>query len=246
MSDDAAFEARNGEKIAAMAADAELAALARAWFDRAFEHEYSYHFRWLGLPMIQFPTDIVALQEIVWRTRPDLIVETGVARGGSLVFFASLLELLGKGDVVGVELDLRPENRAAIFAHPLAKRIAVVDGSSVDPAVAARVRDIAARHERTMVVLDSNHTHEHVLAELNLYAPLVSPGSYLVVFDTVVERMPADAFPERPWGRGNNPQTAVNAFLQGADRFVVDRELEAKLSVTSAPGGWLRCVKEAR
>ncbi|MFN2566680.1 MAG: cephalosporin hydroxylase family protein [Gemmatimonadaceae bacterium] len=228
-----------------MAADPTLAALTTKWFNESCRHRYSYNFTWLGLPIIQFPQDMVAMQELVWRVKPDLVVETGVARGGSLAFYASLLELLrGDGRVVGIDIDIRPANREAIESHALAKRITLVDGSSTDERTVVRVRELARGRERVLVVLDSNHTHDHVLRELELYSPLVRAGSYVVVFDTVVERMPAEAFPDRPWGPGNNPMTAVREFLARNDRFTVDEEIENKLLITVAPRGYLRCVRD--
>lgn len=239
------FEDRNREVIGRMSLDAAMRELSRAWFDAASRHEYSYHFTWLGRPIIQFPQDIVALQEILWRSRPDLVVETGIAHGGSLILSASILQLLGgDGRVVGVDVEIRPHNRVEIESHPLASRITMIEGSSVDPAVVARVSGLAKACGRVLVILDSNHTHEHVLRELELYAPLVTKGSYLLVFDTVIEEMPAEAFPNRPWSRGNNPGTALHEFLAGTDRFEVDREIQDKLLITVAPGGYLRCVKD--
>lgn len=230
--------------ITRMAADEELRETAAELIAASVPYRYTYNFRWLGLPVIQFPQDLVALQEIVWAVKPKLVIETGVARGGSLVFYASLLQLLGgTGRVVGIELDLRAHNRAALEAYPMFPRITLVDGSSIDPAVVAKVAALAAGAGPVMVVLDSNHTHAHVLAELQAYAPLVTPGSYLVVLDTVIETMPGDAFPERPWGRGNNPWTAVEEFLATTDRFVVDTDLENRLLLSVAPRGYLRCVK---
>ncbi len=219
----------------------------RGEFERLIErsgpYRYTYNFRWLGRPVIQFPQDLVALQEIVWETQPEVVVETGIAHGGSLVFYASLLELLG-GDreVIGIDIDIRPHNRTAIESHPLAKRIAMIEGSAVDPATVERVRE-RVRGRRTMVVLDSNHTHEHVLRELELYAPLVSPGCYLVVLDTIVERMPAHLHENRPWGPGNNPMTAVDAFLATTGAFEIDREYDDKLLFTVAPRGYLKRVR---
>jgi cephalosporin hydroxylase len=230
--------------IAEMAADPAVARAANELLVRSARYRYSYNFTWLGRPIIQYPQDIVALQEIVWSVRPDLIVETGIAHGGSLVLSASLLELAGgPGEVVGVDIEIRPHNREAIEAHPLGRRIHMIEGSSVDPGVVEQVRARAAGRERVMVLLDSNHTHEHVREELRLYSPLVTPGSYLVVYDTVIEDMPADAFPDRPWGRGDNPATAVRDFLAGADSFVLDEEIDGKLLVTVAPGGYLRRVR---
>jgi cephalosporin hydroxylase len=213
---------------------------------KASRYKYSYNFSWLGRPIIQFPEDIVAMQEIIWRVKPDLIVETGIAHGGSLILWGSLLELIGgDGHVVGIDIEIRPPNRVEIEGHPLWRRVTMIEGSSIDPAVVAQVRALAADRRRVLVVLDSNHTRDHVRKELDLYASLVQLGSYLVVFDTVVEDMPADFFPDRPWGKGNNPRTAVREFLQVSDRFVVDREIEDKLLMSAAPEGYLLCIKDA-
>jgi cephalosporin hydroxylase len=230
--------------MSVMAADQELAAAAHAFFLKSCEHRYSYNFTWLGRPVIQYPQDLLAMQEIIWRTRPDLIVETGIAHGGSIIFYASMLELLGAGRVLGIDIDIRPHNRAAIEAHPLSHRIDLLEGSSVDPTIVRSAFERAGTDKRVMIVLDSYHTHDHVLRELELYAPMVKTGSYLVIFDTVIEVMPADAFPDRPWGPGDNPHTAVQAFLQRNDRFEIDAELERKLLISSAPGGYLRCIKD--
>jgi cephalosporin hydroxylase len=234
-----AFRAEREAAVARQGSDKAFAALSREWFDRSAAHRYSYNFEWMGVPIIQYPQDILAMQELIWRVQPEVIVETSVAHGGSLIFYASMLSLLGRGEVVGVELALRPHNREAILAHPMARAITLVDGSSTDPAIVARVAEIVA--ERTaMVVLDSNHTHAHVLGELRAYAPFVQAGSYLVVMDTVIEQMPADFFPDRPWSRGDNAATAVAAFLAENDRFEVDRAIDAKLMISVAPGGYLR------
>jgi len=206
---------------------------------------YTYGFDWLGLPIIQVPADMIAVQELIWRIRPEVVVETGVARGGSLALSASILELLG-GDreVIGIDIDIRPANRAAIEAHPLARRITLVEGSSIDDAVVKSVFDRVGGRRPVLVLLDSNHTHDHVLRELERYAPLVGAGSYIVVFDTIIDLMPADYFPNRPWGPGDNPKTAVEAFLADNDRFVVDEDIEARLMTTTAIGGYLRCVRD--
>lgn len=239
------FDTRNQQFIGQMGEDARLHDVTRDWFAQASKHEYSYHFRWLGLPIIQFPQDIVALQEIIWAVQPDLIIETGIARGGSLILHASILELIGgEGRVLGIDIDIRPHNRRNIESHKLAKRITLMEGSAVAAQTIARVNDFAKDAQRVLVVLDSNHTHEHVLQELQLYSPLVRSGSYLVVMDTVVEDMPPGSFPNRPWDRGNNPKTAVWEFLQSNDRFQIDKEIENKLQITVAPDGWLRCVKD--
>ncbi len=239
-----AHDPKSQAQIDRMAADGEVDALRRELMVRSAEHRYSYNFSWLGRPIIQYPEDITAMQEIVWRVKPDLIIETGIAHGGSLVFYASLLELIGHGRVLGIDVDIRPHNREAIEAHPMCKRITMLEGSSVDPAIVDQVRDHAGRAERVLVVLDSNHAEAHVLQELELYGPLVTRGSYLVVFDTVVEWLPGDAFPDRPWGVGDNPMTAVRKFLQGTDRFELDAEYNGKLLLTVAPNGYLRCVRD--
>jgi cephalosporin hydroxylase len=244
-SEDQIFEQERRDAIRRMAADADFIALSAQWMRESLRHRYSYNFRWLGMPVIQHPNDLIAMQELVWKIRPARIVETGVARGGSLVFYASLLALLG-GDarVVGIDVDIRPHNRAAIERHPLAARIDLVEGSSIDPAVVRQVTALVGENGPVLVCLDSNHTHDHVLAELHAYAPLVRKGSYIVVFDTVIEAMPPGFYPDRPWGRGNNPLSAVRSFLAATDRFAVDTEIDAKLLLSVAQSGFLRCVKD--
>jgi cephalosporin hydroxylase len=238
------FERDKLDNIRRSGLDTSLRALSTQWVVETAPYRYVYNFTWLGRPIIQFPQDILALQEIIWQVRPDLIVETGVAHGGSLILYASLLELIGHGQVVGVDIDIRAHNRAEIEKHPMFKRITLIEGSSVDESISRRVRNLAREKSRVLVVLDSNHTSEHVLRELRLYAPLVTRGSYLVVFDTVIEDMPEGSFPDRPWGKGNNPSTAVREFMGSTDRFVVDKELDGKLLITAAPGGYLKCVKD--
>lgn len=239
------FEDECKANIARMWGDRALRGTTLDWINSTARFDYTYNFHWLGRPIIQYPQDIVAVQEIIWHVKPDIIIETGIAHGGSLMLSASMLELLGgEGLLVGIDVEIRPPNRAAIESHPLSRRIVMIEGSSVSEEVVARVREIAGQRSRPMVFLDSNHTHEHVRRELDLYSPLVRAGSYVVVFDTVIEDMPEDAFPDRPWGKGNNPKTAVREFLASNDRFVVDRELEAKLLVTAAPEGYLKCIKD--
>lgn len=244
MSDiDPEFEARNRALIERMAADESLRELSREWVMRTVPYEYAYHFTWMGMPIIQLPADILAIQEIICRVRPQLIIETGVARGGSIVFYASLLELLGiDGRVIGVELELRPHNRRAIESHAMAKRIEVIDGSSISPEVIERVRARAAGRAPILVVLDSNHTHAHVLKELELYGALVTEGSYLIVLDTIVEDVPGSLYPGKAYRPGDNPKTALREFMTRSQRFMVDPEYDRKLLVTSAPGGYLRCI----
>jgi cephalosporin hydroxylase len=236
------FQSEVSERIESYHKDDAFRKLALEWTKESLLRKYVYNFSWLGRPIIQAPQDVLAIQEIIWRTRPDLIIETGIAHGGSLILSASILELIGSasGHVVGVDIDIRRHNREAIEDHPLSRRITLIEGSSVDPDIIGQVAAIASGYDRVMVVLDSNHTHEHVLAELQGYAPLVSAGCYLVVFDTFVEDMPPGFFSDRPWDVGNNPKTAVHEFLKGNADFVIDNEAEDRLMITSAPNGFLR------
>ena len=212
------------------------------------EPKYSYNFTWLGRPVIQYPQDIVAVQELIWSIQPDLIIETGIAHGGSLIFSASMLELNAAcggpqdAEVLGLDIDIREHNREAIESHPMFKRISMIQGSSIDLKVVDLVHQKAANKERILVCLDSNHTHDHVLAELEAYAPLVTPGSYCVVFDTIIEDLPGGMFPDRPWGPGNNPKTAVWEYLKTHPEFQIDQSIQNKLLITVAPDGYLRRI----
>ena len=243
MDDRESFAAERAERLSELAEMSGPLPEAKAFFEASLPLLYSYNFDWLGLPIIQYPQDVMATQEIVWRTKPDLIIETGIARGGSLILYASLLKLIGNGGrVVGVDIDIRPHNRAAIEEHPLADAVHLIEGSSIDGTTAASVRDRVADAERVMVVLDSMHTADHVLRELELYSPLVTKGCYLIVFDTVIEFMPPASVANRPWGKGNSPYNAVQQFLETNSRFRVDRSIDAKLQVSVAPRGYLECV----
>ncbi len=245
MSQALGFEEECRENATRMADDLEIRQKTLDWICATARYKYTYNFTWLGRPIIQFPQDILALQELIWQVKPELIIETGIAHGGSLIFYASMLELVGgSGRVLGIDIDIRKHNRAEIEKHPMSKRITMLEGSSIAPDKIEKVRAIARGNRSVMVVLDSNHTHDHVAQELALYAPLVSKDSYLVVFDTIIEDMPEDFFPERPWGKGNNPRTAVWEFLKTSDRFVIDQEYNNKLLITVAPDGYLRCIKD--
>lgn len=219
---------------------------ARAFIRPSVDARYSYNFCWMGRPIIQYPQDIVAMQEIIWSVQPDLIIETGIAHGGSLIFSASMLELNAAcggppgAEVLGVDIDIRARNRAAIEAHPMMKRISMIEGSSVASDIIGQVRARAAGKASVLVCLDSNHTHDHVLGELVAYAPLTSVGSYCVVFDTIVEEMPADAYPDRPWGPGNSPKSAVVEYLKTHSEFSIDRRIDDKLLISVAPSGYLK------
>lgn len=253
------FQSERRDQIDAIGRDEAFREATRSWLGRSIERRYSYSFDWLGRPIIQYPQDVVAFQELVWTTRPDVIVETGIAHGGSLMLSASLLAMLDYADaaeagetldpahpkrrVVAVDIDIRAHNRAAIEAHPMASRITMIEGSSIDTDVVARVRETVAGVGAVLLSLDSNHTHDHVLAELDAYAPLVSMGSYACVFDTIIDDLPEDAHPDRPWGPDNNPKTAVHAWLADHPEFEIDRAIQDKLQITVAPDGFLKRMR---
>lgn len=227
--------------------------IASKFFAETVKERYCYNFDWLSRPIIQYPQDIVAVQEIVWNVKPDLIIETGIAHGGSLVLSASLLALLDYTDaietgeildpknpkrkVIGVDIDIRPHNRKALDNHPMRNRMELIEGSSISSNIINQVHSIAKGYDRVMVFLDSNHTHDHVLAELKAYSSLVTSGSYCVVFDSVIEDLPVD--PNRPWGPGNSPKTALYEYLKKDDSFKIDENIQDKLLITAAPDGYL-------
>jgi cephalosporin hydroxylase len=252
------FKNEVAENIEGLKNDKDLQALSRVWIREISPHKYAYNFSWLGRPAIQFPQDQVALQELIWEIKPDLIIETGIAHGGSLVFSASMLALLDISDaiesgevfdpksskrkVLGLDIDIREHNREAIEAHPMSSRIQMIQGSSIDPNVVSQVHEISKSFKKVLVCLDSNHTHEHVLAELEAYAQLTSVGSYCIVYDTAVEDMPASLSDNRPWGPGNNPKTAVWEYLKTHSEFEIDKSIESKLLITVAPDGYLKRI----
>lgn len=253
------FQKEVDERIAGNGMNDVLVQAAHQFMFTSTAPKYSYNFSWQGRPIIQYPQDIVAMQELVWQTKPDLIIETGIAHGGSLILNASMLALLdmcdaieagqsfnpkeSKRQVLGIDIDIRAHNRAAIEVHPMASRIRMIQGSSIAPEIIEQVRQVATGYKRILVSLDSNHTHDHVLAELEAYAPLVSKDSYCVVFDTIVEDMPKEMFPDRPWGPGNNPKTAVWAYLKTHPEFEIDKSIQHKLLITVAPEGYLKRVR---
>ena len=245
MSEVAKFFAEVQKNIESLDQDSSIHGLSNIWLREVIRYKYTYNFTWMGLPIIQLPQDVFAMQEIIWRVKPDLIIETGIAHGGSLIFSSSMLELIGgEGQVLGIDVDIRPHNRVEIEKHPMFKRITMIEGSSIDKEIVKQVYNFAQDKRRVLVVLDSNHTHDHVLKELELYSPLVTKDSYLVVFDTAIEDMPEDFFPDRPWGKGDNPKTAVWEFLKTNKRFEIDKNMEAKLLITVAPDGYLKCVED--
>jgi cephalosporin hydroxylase len=252
------FQNERQKRIAANGEITNLLHAASQFTIASIAAQYSYNFEWLGRPIIQYPQDMVAMEELVWKVRPDLIIETGIAHGGSLILSASMLAMLdmceaiasgsqmdprqSKRKVLGIDIDIRPHNRAAIEDHPMSSRIQMIQGSSIASDVIEQVKQITSSYERVMVCLDSNHTHDHVLAELEAYAPLTSVGSYCIVFDTIIEDMPQEMFPDRPWGPGNNPKTAVWEYLNDHPEFKIDVDIQSKLLISVAPDGYLRRV----
>jgi cephalosporin hydroxylase len=247
------------ERVSANGSNVDMIGAGQQFMLATTTTKYSYNFAWLGRPIIQYPQDMVAMQELIWQIKPDLIIETGIAHGGSLVFSASMLAqldicvaieagttfdpIVSKRKVLGIDIDIRAHNRAAIEAHPMASRIQMIEGSSIELEIIEKVRQVAKGYERVLVCLDSSHTHAHVLAELEAYAPLTSIGSYCVVFDTIVEDMPKELFPDRPWGPGDNPKTAVWEYLKAHPEFEIDRSIPHKLLITVAPDGYLKRLK---
>jgi len=252
------FAEQVAERLRLSALNKNLNLAAQTFMAESILPQYSYNFQWLGRPIIQYPQDMAAMQEIIWEVKPDLIIETGIARGGSLILSASVLALLdvceaiekkqsldpaqSKRKVLAVDIDIRAHNRAAIEAHPMASRIQMIQGSSIAPEIVAQIKAIAADYSRILVCLDSNHTHEHVLEELKAYGPLVSKESYCVVFDTIVEDLPPEMFGDRPWAPGNSPKSAVWEFLKTHPDFEIDKSIDNKLLITVAPHGFLKRI----
>lgn len=236
------FEKEKKERIHSYITDKRFQDISKEWVIESFKKKYEYNFTWLGRPIIQYPIDIVAIQELIWEVKPDLIIETGIAHGGSIIFSASMLEIIGNGRVIGIDIDIRKHNRSEIENHPMSKRIILIEGSSIDPLVIQKVKKIVKNNMRVLVFLDSNHTHDHVLNELINYSQFVEKDSYIVVFDTFVEDLPEEFSSDRPWGKGNNPKTAVWEFLRSNKNFIIDKEIGYKLMLTSAPDGFLRRI----
>jgi len=253
------FEQEREQNIVLQGKDDVLKLQSNSWVVDTSKYKYCYSYSWMGRPIIQYPQDMTAMQEIIWDIKPDLIIETGIAHGGSLIMNASLLAMLDYCDalkngemldpekpkrrVLGIDIDIREHNRKAIEAHPMANRIDMIQGSSIAQDIISQVHEYSKNYKKILISLDSNHTHTHVLAELEAYASLTSVGSYCVVFDTIVEDMPADMFPDRPWGPGNNPKTAVWEYLKTHPEFEIDKSIQNKLLITVAPDGYLKRVK---
>ena len=261
------FKEYVNSNIESIGNDKNFIELSSLWKQAALKHNYAHNFTWLGRPVIQVPQDLYAIQELIWTCRPDLIIETGIAHGGSLICSASMLALLDYCDavesgetldpivsnrkVVGIDIDIRSHNRTGIESHPMVHKIEMIEGSSISPEVVTHVKDIAKKHKRILIFLDSNHTHDHVLAELEAYAPLTSLNSYCVVWDTGIQDLPEDFCEDRAWGKGNNPKTAVREYLSllkeggrlASDGnkliFEIDKTIEYKIAITASPDGFL-------
>jgi cephalosporin hydroxylase len=232
------FKLERAEALRQMNEDAELKQRSVDWMLHSDKYKYTYNFTWMGRPIIKYPQDIMAMQELIWQVQPDLIIETGIAHGGSIIFSASMMEMLGNdGKVIAVDIDIRMHNRDEIEKHPMMKRITMLEGSSIDEKIVQQIADYAKNFKKVMVVLDSNHTHDHVLRELELYTPLVSLDSYILLPDTFVEFFPKGYVKDRPWDVGNNPYTAMEAFLKTTTQFVKDEAITNKLLITEALGG---------
>jgi len=240
------FKQERKERIEAQGRNEALQKAGQEFMRLSIQSGYSYNFNWLGRPIIQYPQDIIAMQELIWSVQPDILIETGIAHGGTVLFHASMMQLLG-GDrkTVSIDIDIRAHNRTEIEQHPIFKNVVMLEGSSIAPDTVENVFKLAAPYSNPMIVLDSNHTHEHVLKEMELYSPLVNKGSYMVVFDTIVEHLPEEASANRPWGPGANPMTAVEEFLKTNKRFVPDAEIDNKTVFSVAPKGYLKCIMDA-
>jgi len=240
------FEKSKQQQSLALGADAEIFSHSVELITELDKYDYSYLWSWMGVPIIQLPADVMATQEVIWATKPEIIIETGVARGGSVLFMASLLELMGNGTVIGVDIDIRAHNRDSIESHPMSKRVILIEGGSVDADTVEQVRAAIPENARVMVVLDSDHSRDHVLAECRAYGPMVTPGCYMVVADTLVGHLTAENAPKKRskiWYQGNEPLSALRDYMAECDRFEVDEVLNGKLVLSSSPGGYVRCIR---
>ena len=227
-----------------MSLDKELQSKAMEVLAEADRHRWIHQTTWMGEPLLNLPQDMFALQEIIWRTRPEFIIEVGVAWGGGMLFEAAQLEILGGQKVIGIDIFIPPDLRQRLSSHgKLSERLVLIEGDSTSSDTLSQLKELLGGSKKILVILDSNHTHEHVLNELRTYAPLVGNGQYLICGDTIVEYMPPQDHVSRPWGPGNNPATAVKEFLSETDRFVVDDKIDQRLLLSCHPGGYLQAVK---
>lgn len=241
------FEAHKREMSLALGKDEEAFQHALNTLVALDKYDYAYLWSWMGVPIIQMPADVMATQEVIWNTKPDVIIETGVARGGSMIFMASLLKVIGKGKVIGVDIDIRAHNRDSIEKHPLSSLITLIEGPSTTAETLAKVKAEIPAGASVMVVLDSDHSRDHVLDELRCYGPLVTEGQYIVVADTLLGRGDMSQTPTKRskiWYPGDEPYAALNAYLKETDRFETDEVLNGKLVLSSSPGGYLKCVRK--
>ena len=238
------FKKRVNKNVKLMPQDSDLKKKSIDWMLHADKYKYTYNFRWTGIPIIKFPNDILALQEIIWKVKPDIIIETGIAHGGSIIFSATMLELIGKdGLVIGVDIDIRKHNRLEIEKSKFYKRVKMFEGSSVSKKIIKQIKSFIRPKSKVMVFLDSNHTYQHVKKEIEIYSKLVTKNSYLVVEDTFTEFFPKNYFSNRPWDVGNNPLIAINEFLKKNKNFKIDKNLNEKLSITETFDGYLKKIK---
>ncbi len=244
MFDRAAFEIERAEELENALTDKELIKLGRDFLARADIHKYGYYWNWMGLPILQMPEDIALTQEVLWETKPDFVIEAGIAWGGSLAMYAAFQELQGFGQSIGIDVTIPEHNREAIMSVPVSHRINLIQGSSIDPHVFDMVSSRIAKGSNVLLVLDSNHTHEQVLAELKLWSPLVQKGNYIIVSDTVVEVIPTQTHRPRPWGPGNNPMTGMLEFLETNNRFTANNIYSKRALTSFNPGGYLECIAE--
>lgn len=239
------FEAMRLEKAKEMAADKALSRDAYNVFARADQHNWIHQTNWMGEPSLQTPQDLILFQEMIFKTKPRYIIEVGVAWAGSVLFYATLAEAMGiECDIIGIDIYIPDDLKERIYSHPIAKRIHLINASSIEQSTISKVKEIIGEHKNILVHLDSHHSHDHVLAELSLYSPLVGKGYYLVCGDTVVEQIPEQTHRPRPWGKGNNPKTALDEFMRTNSRFIVDMEIDNKILFSNQPGGYLICVKD--
>ena len=238
------FHEERKNDIKLMEKDTKFKEMSLKWMLHADKYKYTYNFSWLGRPIIKFPSDMMVQQELIWKLKPDLIIETGIAHGGSIIFSASMMEMTGvKGEVVAVDIDIREHNKKLIKKHPMYKRITMYEGSSLDPSIIKKIKQHKKNKKRVMVILDSLHTHEHVLKELKIYTPFVTLGSYCILPDTFIEFFPSGYYSHnRPWDVGNNPYTAMKSFLRKNKKFTIDKQLSSKAMISETIDGYIKRI----
>jgi cephalosporin hydroxylase len=239
------FFSERKSDISKMYSDKKFFLLSIKWIKESIKYKYNYNFTWMGRPIIKYPNDMVVIQEIFWKVKPDLVIETGIAHGGSIIFSASLLKMMGikKFKVIGIDIDIRKHNLKEILKHPMKKHLKLIEGSSVDKKIFNKIKSYAKNYKKILVILDSNHIHNHVLEELNIYSNLVSKNSYIILPDTYIEYLPNGTFPNRPWGKGNNPLSALKVFLKNNQKFKIDKFYSKKAMISEAFNGFIKKIK---